>query len=221
MKSLFSVVLGLSLCLLVTPANADVIFSIDMDTSVAGIQSSRVATSGDTFQAALVMQLTNGTRVAAFSLGVDFDKTELSASSVDFSGRPGGFGQVNTQTSLNTSFFINNDFTPTSGRVRPFDALNLGGAIETNTTTILGLITFTVLNPTADLNDITPSQQTSGIDDVLDGDTFLPIPLANISFISGSITAVPEPTTWLFGAVLVGFGAKRLRKRFSCKTCRE
>ncbi len=210
MKTILSLCVGLVACLIAAPAKADVIFSIDMDTAVAGIQNTRAVANNDSIQVALVMQLTGGTRVNAFSLGVGFDNQELTATAVDVTGRPGGFNQVNAAT-------INNAFSPTVGRVRPFDALNVGGAIETNTTTVLGLITFTVTNVNDDTNDIFAQLQVGGIDDILDADTFAPIPVGQIVFNPGAVTVVPEPTTWLFGTVLAGFGARTLRKRFARK----
>lgn len=213
MKSLFRLASCLVACLFASSAQADVIFSIDMDITQAGIQNTRNATSGQSFQAALVLQLNGGSRINAFSVGVDFDNTELNATDVDFSGRPAGFEQVNDKTTLNTSYSINN----TTGRVRPFDAVTFANAIESNTTTIIGLITFSVLNPNADTGDVLAAQQVIGVDDILDANTLLPI-AAPIIFNPGSITAVPEPTTWLFGTVLVGIGAGRIRKRFARKT---
>ena len=209
MKIIYVFVAGLVASLLTSSAKADVIFSIDLDTTQAGIQNTRDIATGQSFTAALVMQVTGTSKVAAFSLGLSFDNTELIANAVDTSGRPGGFNQVNPAV-------INQG----SGTIRPFDAISVGAALE-NFSGNIGLITFTGgANPLTDGQDIIAQFQTGG-DDILDGDTFAVIPRASIILNGASInvSAVPEPTTWLFGTVLAGFGAKRLRKRLAAKRC--
>lgn len=203
MKTFFLSVFVLAMSL-ATSARADVILSIDLDTTVAGIQNTRDFNPGQTFTAALVLQVTGTSRVAAFSVGMNFDRTELTATAVDTSGRAAGFGQVNT-ASINQA----------TGQVRPFDAISVGPVLE-NFTGNLGLVTFTATSPLSDgANDIIAAFQTTG-DDILDGDTFLVIPRPQI-ILNGAtvnVSAVPEPTSLLFATVFAGIGIQRVRRRW-------
>ena len=77
--------------LFITPAKADVVFQIDLDSATPGIQSVRDVTAGQIFNVDLYMLISGVNTVSGFSLGLAFDNSELSVSSVDTGTRPSGF----------------------------------------------------------------------------------------------------------------------------------
>ena len=187
---------------------ADIVFQIDMDTTVAGIQSTRSVDSGTTFDVDLIMRLTNSSTVSAFSLGVNFDRNEVQVTSVNTSVRPNGFGQVNTLV------FDNN-----AGTIRPFDALAFS-SLDSNFSGLIGTITVNANNPITDaLVDFTPIFSSPGIDGVLDGaGQTVPVGGAGGIFFQGgtlNITAVPEPSTCVLCSAVLSFiyVAKRRRQK--------
>jgi hypothetical protein len=217
-------ILALAL-LMPSKATADVIFAIDMDTATAGIQTSRSVSIGEIFDVALVLLLTGGSEVTAFSLGIDFDHSELHVLSVDVSGRPTNFDNVNPVVIDNTA-----------GTVRPFDALSLLSTLSAPST-VLGVLTIQAVAPVTDgFADLTPTYQILGIDGVLDGN-FAELSLGvttgdggvffqtgSIDFQTGSIDIVPEPSSALALVALLGgaLGVQRFRKTLcSRRTVRE
>lgn len=192
-------------------ASADVVFQIDMDTILDGVQNTRSVSAGTVFDVGLIMQITGTNTVGGFSVGMNFDASEASISNVDTSGRPSGFANVNP-------IVINN----TTGTVRPFDGISFGPALTNSFPGLIGKFQVTAFAPITDgFADFTPAFQINGIDGVSDGVTFLNLPIGvngGVFFQSGAlnITAVPEPSS-LF-ASLIAMSAcwvYRLRRRSS------
>lgn len=173
--------------LLTNAAYGDVAISIDLDTTADGIQSRRNVIAGETFDVAVVMELTGTSGIAAFSFGIDFDQAEIEVVGATAGTRPSGFGNVNAIQVDNLN-----------GVVRPLDALSLT-ALEGPLTSVVGLLSVEVLAPVDDASfDLQPSLQVDGVDGFLDGD-FSPVDPGTaegdggLFFHGGSITAVPEP----------------------------
>lgn len=81
---------------------ADFVLAMDMDLSVAGIQSTRNVAAGSNIYIGLVLMLDGGSETGGFSLGLNFDRSALSIQTVDISGRPLGFENLNSVTIDNT-----------------------------------------------------------------------------------------------------------------------
>jgi hypothetical protein len=188
----------------------DVILEIDMDMEADGIQSTRSATVDELFDVGVLMRITGSNTVPIFSFGLDFDNAELSVLSVDTTGRPLGFGQVNVAT-----------FNNATGVVRPFEALNFGGALDNTFSGLVAILQVRAVAPITDgFADITPAYQNLAIDGVIDGTTFGLVPDGvtpgdgGLFINSGTlnITAVPEPSALCLCAIAAGLWHRKRRK---------
>lgn len=145
--------------------------------------------------------------------------------------RPGGVGanglQVNGfSNETTTGSAIASPVYVTEPHRNPFTVINAPntGTVAANSIR-LGTVTLNVAADAAAPFQLTASSPFTGA--VNDSQYFgTGSSYINPSFFFGpnsvtatiNVSAVPEPTTWLFGTVLCGFGARRLRKRFARKT---
>lgn len=182
---------------------ADFIFAMDMDLTVGGIQSSRSVSAGANFDAALILLLDGGSEVSGFSLGASFDPTVMQIQSVDVSGRPTDFENVNPVTVDNVN-----------GIVRPFDGFSTSNLSAAET--VLATFNISAASPLSNLmGSFSPEFQQVGFDGVSEGAfPFDNAPLGvtpgdgGVFFQAGTlnVSAVPEPSTLLMVSLAGGAG---------------
>lgn len=182
----------------VGPVCAVDIISVDMDLATPGIQSTRIAAPGATFQIGLVMTV-DAAGVSSYSISSLFDTAELSltaspraATNVTFDG----LGELAFPSENNAL-----------GQVYSFNGATFGtGPSLTNFT--FGTINFTAVTPVTDaLTDISLGFFNGGVDGFFDnaGNPVVPI------FDSALLNAVPEPST--VSLLLCGMAATWLVRR--------
>jgi hypothetical protein len=208
---------ALFIAVFVRDAQADFIFEIDMNLDKPGVQSVRQAESGEQFDVGLLLTLTGTSSLAAFSMGLLFDTSELYVNSVDVSGRPLGFGQEG-------GIAVDN----ANGTVGPIKGLNLSSAndLQPGYTGYLARLNITALTPDDSPSvDLQPYFR-SILDGVLKSDNF-EAPFGNtpgdggVFFYGGrltSVTAVPEPTSLVLVTVAGVASLVRFRRFRGCRT---
>jgi hypothetical protein len=182
------------------PSWAQVVFSVDMDLLTAGIQNTRLASSGDTFTAGLYVTV-DAAGVSSYSVSAQFDTATLSLNGSPAAAvpvLPGGLASLAPPVENNAL-----------GQVYSFNGATLGlGPVST--TFLVGTINYTVLAsiPADGLADITLGFYNIGIDGFFDNSGNPVTPLFN----SGYVMPVPEPgsATMLFGGI---FALWLLRRR--------
>lgn len=167
-------------------ASAAVVISVDMDTSLAGIQPVRLASAGDTFTANLLMTV-DAAGVSSYSISANFDTAELTldgAPAASYPALPGGLspGTAPVEDSA-------------LGKAWSFNAFTAGVG-PSLATFVFGSIKFKVVTPTTDLlDDVTPGffNLPGALDSFFDnaGNPVTP------TFVGGAVNAVPEPGTLL------------------------
>jgi hypothetical protein len=211
---------------LVKPAVAGVIVSVDWDATLDnGIQSSIVANPGDTVTATIVFTITGSSSVSNYEIS-----TRFSSSSILFVSRTdtGPATLPNAPPSTGNTGPVYN--IQSTGLVDPIVGLygvnefiagtvpSFGDPGPTATSVpnpfAVSAITFTVLPGASGMVLIPGLFNMPGSLDLIDDNTNSPIPLSELTFVGGSITAVPEPSAIaLVTLTLAAFGLRRYRKR--------
>lgn len=182
-----------------TDGSAAVVISVDMDTSLVGIQSVRLASAGDTFTAALVMTV-GAEGVSSYSVSANFDTVELTldgSPAASYPALPGGLSAGTAPVEDNAL-----------GKAWSFNAFTAGTGPSLTSFTF-GLIKFKVVTPITDLSeDVTPGffNLPGALDSMFDN---AGLPIAP-TFVGGSVN-VPEPGT--FACLAGGLVALSLRRR--------
>lgn len=185
-------------------ANAGLIFSVDLDTSVAGIQTSRNVLLGSSFQVDVWMDLTGSSTLGGYNVSLEHsplpDPILLSVSGrTDFT-IPG--------------WTIDANNGPFNARIEN----RIDGTALIPTPPQLSPISLAVSRITFNANAIGSTTLRPGVFDpfnaFLDG-SFVPIDPAQVTFNSANltITAVPEPSSMAFLGMAALIGGYRLRKR--------
>ena len=182
-------------------ARAGVIFSIDMDTSVGGIQTTRTVSPGANFDVGLHMSVTGSTTVSLYGLRVSFDTSESSVT-LPANLLPTGWSTLAGPTVTGDTVGIFNGYS-TLGEPFPF--------LDSSYSALIGTMKINAVNPTTGGSfDFTPMFGSG--DAVFDKDNNI-VSVGDISFQGGSINAVPEPGTILLTSLGLGFVAfRRYRK---------
>jgi hypothetical protein len=181
-------------------AGAAVMISVDLDTATAGIQTVRTVAAGDTFTAALIMDVDAG-GVSSYSVSANFDTAELTldgAPAASYPALPGGLlaGPAPSESAA-------------LGRVWSFTAFTLGLG-PTSTSFTFGNIKFKVVTPATDgLVDVdTGFFNSPGIFDSMFDNLGSPVvPVFN----TAQVNVIPEPGT--IACTAVGLATILLRRR--------
>ena len=211
MTRLFSWVVSSTALLLVgNVAWGQLVISMDMDTAMAGIQSSRTASPGDIFDVGLVFDLTGAAGgLSSYGVSVQFKNAKLTLNGVPVTSAateplPVGY-------SFNISPGVSgaaNDIGGGIGNVLTFEAATFGLGPSAGTFTA-GLISFKVSGPPALGGvDITPGLFNTGVDGLFDNSSAA---LSSVVFNSGSLSVVPESTGIgvTFAGLLLTWGVYR------------
>jgi hypothetical protein len=180
-KLLFAIVtLFASVCHLAS-GQAALIYTLDVDSTTPGIQSTRSVVSGSSFTVDLLMNVTNPTVLAGYNLTTQFSTSNLSLTN-----------RVDTTPAVAT-WQRSDSATPlVNGQIRRINATSLFAAFPENITSFSGPIaSFTFTATGAGTSAITPGIFESGIDDFLDSGFASITPTFNPGSIT--VTAVPEP----------------------------
>jgi hypothetical protein len=184
----------------VGPMWAAATVSVDMDTSTAGIQSSRNAAPGDMFPVDLVLTV-DASGVSSYGISVFFDTTELMLNGSPASSMP----------ALPGGLFFLTPVTESSPYVYTFNGATLGiGPVSTSFT--IGTINFKVPGAATVLNDgladISLGFYNAGVDGLFDNGG------GSVAATFNGGAVVPEPSTWalfLCGMVATVIFVKRRR----------
>jgi hypothetical protein len=190
----------------ISTGRSEIIISVDMDSATPGIQSNFEAMPGTTLTAGLFMQLTGNTSIATYNFSVEYDRTELT-----FQSRSETPGNLTGLSELDPS----NPVETSNGRLRRFD----GGTFASGPTgpfgpVRIGEISFLITNPVGGPNDfdVTPGRFEPLFDTFFDNGFNEVTGL--VTFNSGSLSVIPEPTSLsLVGIALLVGGVSRRRRR--------
>ena len=191
--------------------NAAITISIDMDTSTAGIQSTRTASVGDTFSANLVFDLGASfpTGLSAYGVTVRFDTVELSLNGASTESGPTGWLNLTVGVDHETETLA----PPNSslGELNNFEAYTLGLAL-TSGSFIAGTINFTVASVLSDgLADVIPGNY-GGADGLGDKD-YATIDFSTVTINPGYVVPEPQAYALCAGLGLLGWASYRRRRR--------
>ena len=209
-------------------ANSELILSVDWDILTPGVQH-EIDTVADTIDVHLVVELTGDTNIYAYNFSVRFNSEVFDFEERNQLPRPAGFEDSITQ---GTSDDFGPDAEQSGGgffvyrTLGLFNGINYDSELSSNDApvgagAVLGRITFKVLKqPTPGTLLVSPGifDNQLGGDGTFEGFAGLiggietRLPLSQIRFQSGSITAVPEPSSLvLFCGGSLGFLALRYR----------
>ncbi len=162
-------------------SQAALVYSIDLDSTTPGIQSSRSVVSGSSFTIDLLMDVTSPTVLAGYNLTTAFSQTNLSLTNrVDTTPAVATWQRGDVSTPL------------VSGQIRRINATNLFAPVPVDITTYSAPVaSFTFTATGLGSSTIRPGIFEPGIDDFLDSN-FVTIP-ASFNLGSITVTAVPEP----------------------------
>jgi len=183
-------------------AHAEIVFAIDLDTDVPGVQSTRQARPFQTFDAFLTLSLTGDTRVSGYTISISFNPDEIDILAVDDSLRPDGWFSLADPTRNDSQSRI--------------ELINAGsfGFIDSGFSSPIAKLTLESRNPflgNTELN-IMPGFFNVNIDGVID-ENGAPI-TTGVQFQGATVTAVPEPSTFFLSSVVAGlFYFRRKRAR--------
>lgn len=200
-------------------ASAAVTLSFDMDTAAAGVQNSRTVAAGANFDVGVVLGISGTTQIETFQFGLRLDSNELTLNSFNFPASAISplepFGTIN-QTNGGSDVDLGG---------APFTQLYaITGAPSTTGTLgageyLLGTVSLTATTPITDSsNDLVFGyyyEDGSGGLQFLDG-FFEPAAITpiDVTFNFGTVTAVPEPATWIaLGGISAGVAVRQLRRR--------
>jgi len=192
---------------------AQLVISVDMDTSALGIQSSRAAVPGDTFDVGIVFDLAGHVGgVSSYGVSLQFNNAELvlnppaPATTAALETLPAGFTFNITPGVAAASDNIGGGL----GQVSTFEAATFGSGPTTGSFTV-GTVAFKVLSPiTAAGIDITPGLFNAGFDGLFDNAS---AGISSLTLVGGSV--VPEPSTYgaIAGGLLLGWASLRRIRR--------
>ncbi len=205
------------LCLLVAAflsdeTRADVIFSIDLDPAVAGIQNTRNVTADQVISAAISLQITGTTKVSGYGVSTRFDATELLLQSY-ITSPPTGWFEIAPATTTIPSAVVDSDFGSTViGQINSINASNFAGYIDSSFSGLIGSLSFKVAAPVSNGSvDIAPGFYVSGIDGLNDENGFAITSGVVFQGAHINVSAVPEPAAcyFLFSAAAIFFVRRR------------
>lgn len=192
--------------LLGAPLHAQSI-AVDMDPGTAGIQSSWLASPGDSITVALVLDLgvSFPAGLSSYGFSVRHDTGEL-----DVTGASEGVfpGLANLTTGLET---VSDDYPASSGfgEVNTFEGFTFGAG-PTSGSAVVGTITYTVSSVADDgLADVVPALWNVGVDGLYDNSGS--DASGSFSFSPGYV--VPEPREFALVAGLICVAAAWVRRR--------
>jgi hypothetical protein len=148
--------------------------SVDMDLATPGIQSTRAASTGETFTAGIVINVdSNG--VSSYGISLMFDNIELMLNGSPASTELLPVGLTNLTAGV---------LLESLGSISTFEAVTiLPGPVNTNF--LIGTIAFRVRTPTNDsLPDLTPGFFNTGVDGFYDNAGRSVTPTFNSGFLS-------------------------------------
>jgi hypothetical protein len=196
MKKMIVPISMLCIAMLGSVGRSAIVLSVDMDLVTPGIQSNIEASPGATVTAGLMIELTAPTSLAVYNFSVEFDRNELTFQSrSETPDALTGLSELDATNGNNISTgqlfrFDGGTFAATGGPTGPFGPVRVGQ------------VAFLVSTPTGSATDI----------DVRPGrfeplfDTFFDNlgseVTAQVTFVGGSVTAIPEPTS--LGLVAIG-----------------
>jgi hypothetical protein len=176
--------------------NAAIIFAIDLDTSTAGIQSTRTVSLGQNFDVDLYITLTGGTSASSWQVSTQYNPTSLNLIN-RLEINPGGMIESDSSNPTSGGLIRRLGFDAQVGPVSPF-------------TFAFAKFNFDAIS--VGTSSITPGFFETGLDAAFDNN-FAPL---NPIFQGGTITAVPEPTS--MGLVLASsIAGMAIRRRMSRK----
>jgi hypothetical protein len=196
MKKMIVPISMLCIAMLGSVGRSAIVLSVDMDLLTPGIQSNIQTSPGATVTAGLMIELTAPTSLAVYNFSVEFDRNELTFQSrSETPDALTGLSELDSTNGNNISTgqlfrFDGGTFAATGGPTGPFGPVRVGQ------------VAFLVSTPTGSATDI----------DVRPGrfeplfDTFFDNlgseVTAQVTFVGGSVTAIPEPTS--LGLVAIG-----------------
>ncbi len=178
-------------------SKADLIFLIDLDPSVSGIQNTRQVTTNTPFQASLYLELTGSTSLDSYRTSITFDNPGLTLTS----GTPTPLPNYSRQSGLPT-LSAGNVFGPFEAASNVFG----GGLTAPQGPRLIGNLVFTTQS--------TPGTYTiQPIETILDGSFDNDFNQLTPTFLGGSIgvSAVPEPSSIALVLCIASMG---MAKRF-------
>lgn len=180
-----------------SPCQAAIVFSIDMDPLTAGIQNNVSARAGDLITAHIVIDLTESTSLANYSVTLGFDTSELSYVT----------GSETPPAPL-ISFLPLDNLTP--GEINGIEAgVLVGDGPVGPMSFIVASITFLAVAPAGDQGDIDLTLFEDGIfDGSFDNSGAALAPTFN----GASVSVVPEPSGLCLTACLL-VAAASIRRR--------
>jgi hypothetical protein len=212
--------LVVAMCLLIeAPTQADIVFSLDMDSTTSGIQSSVASNVGGNIQVNLFMSGTgNVDSVGAYQVSLRFDPTKLQ---ITGGGEITPVGWVETDTQLRligTQGVSNTPIAQLPGDGNAY-LLRIGSDIAVGPTTpfaplLVGTFSFNVLNTTNNQLTVGLFEKTPLFQFNLDSVLNSSFADASNTFVgsTGTITAVPEPSSLLLGIAAIPI-VRRWRSR--------
>jgi len=233
-NSILAVGLMLVVACFAKPADAGINISVDWDATMIGIQSTIAANPGDIITANIIFEITGASSIRNYEMSTRFSSSRLTF--LDFteidrfpeSNRRIDMGPVNLPSRANdpTSNIQNTGFTtPVLGEYGTNN--QIAGSIDppafgptsADSAFSVAAVRFRV-NPGADGVVLIPGIFPNGFDGFVNNaqvaipDGSQPPFVSEITFFSGSITAVPEPSAVaLFSFALVAVGVRTYRNR--------
>ena len=187
------------------PAAAGLVLSVDLDPLLAGVQSSRAYSIGDTVQASFILELTAPTRISAYSFSVRYDTTELT-----FAARTESASSITGWSELNP-----NSAGSASGVLFNFDAFG-PTLIGPRGPFVVGTASFTAIAPSGSSGEL--DIEVGAFNPVVGFDGFLndanPPQLLTpieVSYVSASVNAVPEASS--MSVIVLGCAACFVRRK--------
>lgn len=193
-------------------ADAAISVSIDMNTSQAGIQNERFVRPGEVFDVGVVISLSDASTLSFYDFAVRLDDSELDLDAGSIvENRPTDFSSLRSGPNVSSGsgevLLGPGAFVQIDG----FEGFNATGSIAAGDFTV-GTFSLTASNAITDgFLDIVGGSFNVGTNGFLDGNS--QDVGSQVSFFGGTVTAVPEPATWMvLGAISTGIVAVRARR---------
>jgi len=179
-------------------ARADVVVSMDMDLSEAGIQSDTPAGNGQNLQVGIVMDITGSTQVSYYSFGIRLDDDELNYLSRVRTHWPLNVISEDPPVILTGSGDSKLGVTTNYLEIQGFDGATFANSATAGSYLVatLTLATDSLAGDASEIDVMLGFYNAPGTVDLFADQNDQVI--AKVTFVGGSLTAVPEPSA--FGA---------------------